>query len=282
MEGLIADRYEVLGSLGEGLLGEVYRVLDREDGSEKALKLLKPTGLAHNSVQRFRREYRVISALRHPNVIVVHDIGVHYEDGAERPYFSMELLAGSDLGRWCAANRPVTGHPGFDVYAGHVAYLLHQICDALHAVHEAGVVHRDIKPANIFVRPGRFPRAKLLDFGHARAEEEGENLTQTGTVLGTATYMAPEQATGEPPAPAADLYAIGCVLHEALTGKPPFPGSNAVQVLLGHIRKPPPDPREREPRAPDALADLCMRLLAKSPAERPVSARAVALELSAL
>ena len=131
------------------------------------------------------------------------------------------------------------------------------------------------------MRPGRHPRAKLLDFGHAR-DEQGENLTQTGTVLGTATYMAPEQASGAKPAPPADLYALGCVLFHALTGKPPYPGSNAVQVLLGHLRKPIPDPRWSDPRVSDELADLCARLLAKSPDDRPASARAVAEELATL
>jgi len=275
MEEVIADRYEVMSALGEGALGEVFRVLDREDGTVKAVKLLKATGLTDTTLARFEREFRVIAAIDHSHIVRVYDFGVHAAPEGERAYFSMELLKGTDLDGWCIGNRPRTGHPGFAAFAHNCGYLFHQVADALATVHAAGIVHRDLKPANIIVRPGRYPRAKLLDFGHAR-DNEGENLTQTGTVLGTATYMPPEQAMGKPPAPAADLYGLGCVLYEALSAAPPFAGDSVVQVLLGHIQKPVPDPRAIDDRIPDDLAEVCMHLLAKDPAERPPDARAVA------
>ena len=275
MEQVIADRYEVMSALGEGALGEVFRVLDREDRTVKALKLLKATGLADTTLARFEREFRVIRSIEHPHVVRVYDFGVHATPDGERAYFSMELLKGTDLAGWCAGNRPRPGHPGFEEYARNCGYLFHQLADGLATVHAAGIVHRDLKPANIIVRPGRHPRAKLLDFGHAR-DNEGEDLTQTGTVLGTASYMPPEQAMGKPPAPAADLYGLGCVLFEALTGAPPFDGASVVHVLLGHLQKPVPDPRAVDDRVPDGLAEVCMKLLAKAPADRPPDARALA------
>jgi len=281
MERLIADRYEIVGRLGEGAFGEVLRVRDAQSGEILALKLLKPVPAGSTSLQRFHREFRVIAGLRHPNIVRVHDMGVHSTDAGERPYFTMELLTGADLAAWALGNRPRPAHPGYDLYARDVAYIFHQMADALAAVHAAGVVHRDIKPANVFVRAGRNPRVKLLDFGHAR-NDEGENLTQTGTVLGTASYMAPEQAMGGRPAPPADLYALGCVLFETLTGAPPYEGQSVVHVLLGHVQKPVRDPREADDRVPEVLAALCVRLMAKDPDRRHASAADVAAELAAL
>ncbi len=245
---------------------------DRTDGEIKAVKLLKPNSLVGTTLGRFQREFRVISNIDHRNIVRVYDFGMH--DGGQ-PYFSMELLPGSDLGAWREAFRPVEGQDGYEAFAGNVAYIFHQVADALATVHRAEIIHRDLKPENIFVRPGRHPRAKLLDFGHAR-DNEGENLTQTGTVLGTASYIAPEQAMGRTPAPPADLYGLGCVLYQTLTGSQPFTGTSVVQVLMGHIQKPPPDPRAADPRVPDQIADLCLQLMAKDPAERPGGAQEVA------
>ncbi len=280
MDARIADRYEVLGRLGEGVLGEVVRVRDLRDGSVKALKLLKPRATPSNAVARFEREFRVIKALAHPNIIRVFDSGVHGDPAEGRPYFSMELLDGSDLAAWRLAHRPAEDAAGFAVYAAQLAYVGHQIADALAAVHGAGIVHRDLKPANVFVRDGRHPRIKLLDFGHAR-DDDGADLTRTGTVLGTATYMAPEQATGAAPAPSADVYALGCVLFEALAGRPPFEAPTVLDMLLAHVQRAAPPLADEEPRTPPEFAAVVHRLLAKDPAARPSAAEACA-ELAVL
>lgn len=270
MSELIADRYELLGVLGRGVLGEVVKVRDRQTGDILAMKLFKPQSVSTTAMGRFEREFRAIARLAHPNIVVVRDFG---SDG-QRPFFTMELLEGSDLRRYVTEQRPADGAAEMDDYIRRVAYVFHQIADALATVHGAGLVHRDIKPENIFVRSGRFPRAKLLDFGHAK-EDGGQNLTMTGTVLGTAWYMPPEQAMGRPVGPAADLYALGCVLYESLIGKPPFPGTTVMDMILAHIQREPPDASAVDPRIPKELGELVRSLMKKAPEDRPASPRAV-------
>jgi eukaryotic-like serine/threonine-protein kinase len=276
MGEVIAERYEVLEKLGAGVLGEVVKVRDRETGEFRAVKLFKPQVISGSNMGRFEREFRAITSLAHPNIVKVYDFGVH--EG--RPYFSMELLDGTDLRRYIAETRPALEQPGFEEYARRSAYVFHQIADALAVVHAAGIVHRDLKPENIFVKFGKFPRAKLLDFGHAKTGDN-QNLTVTGTVLGTAWYIPPEQAMGKEIGPPADLYSLGCVMHETLTGKPPFGGRSVIDVIMSHLQRTPPDAREIDPRVPAALAELCMHLMKKAPEERPSSADEVAKVLAA-
>jgi serine/threonine-protein kinase len=265
MGDLLAGRYELLGVLGRGVLGEVVKVRDTQSGAVVAMKLFKPQSVSASAMGRFEREFRAISRLSHPNIIHVHDFGV--DQG--RPYFTMELLEGMDLRRYVQDHRPGPEAPGYEAYANGVAYVFHQICDALAVVHGAGLVHRDIKPENIFVKPGKFPRAKLLDFGHAKEDRSNENLTVTGTVLGTAWYIPPEQAMGKPAGPAADLYSMGCVLYESLVGKPPFPGTTVMDMVLAHIQREPPTATKGDPRVPEKLSDLVLELLRKDPDARP-------------
>jgi len=266
MGEVIANRYEVLSGLGSGALGDVMKVWDRTDQAVRALKLLKPVTPGDSGFGRFQREFAAISRLEHPNIIKVFTFGME----GERPYFSMEFLEGTELGPYAVSNRPAEGMPGFEEFARKIAYVFHQVSDALAVVHEAGVIHRDLKPPNIFVKSGRFPRAKLLDFGHARDDDE-KNLTQTGTVLGTAHYIPPEQAMARGVGPEADMYAMGCVMFECLAGQPPYPGRSVIDVLMGHIRKPVPDITETEPRTPEILRDLCMELMQKEPPGRPAA-----------
>jgi len=268
---LIAERYEVLDKLGAGVLGEVVKVRDVRDGAMRAVKLFKPQVISPSNMGRFEREFRAIASLAHPNVVQVYDFGVHQD----RPYFSMELLEGTDLRRYIADTRPAPDKPGFDEYVRRSAYVFHQIADALATVHAAGIVHRDLKPENIFVKFGKFPRAKLLDFGHAKTGDN-QNLTVTGTVLGTAWYIPPEQAMGKEIGPPADLYSLGCVMFETLTGKPPFGGRSVMEVILSHIQRAAPDAREFDARIPEKFALLCCELMRKEPTERPKSAADVA------
>jgi len=271
MVELIAERYEVLEKLGAGVLGEVVKVRDTKDGSIQAIKLFKPQVISPSNMGRFEREFRAIASIQHPNIVKVYEIGVHQD----RPFFSMELLDGTDLRRYISDSRPAPDKPGYDEYARRSAYVFHQIADALATVHAAGIVHRDLKPENIFAKFGKFPRAKLLDFGHAKTGDN-QNLTVTGTVLGTAWYIPPEQAMGKEIGPPADLYSLGCVMFETLTGKPPFGGRSVMEVILSHIQRQAPDAREFDPRVPERLALLCAHLMKKEPSDRPASAADVA------
>ena len=271
MGEVIAERYEVLDKLGAGVLGEVVKVRDNTTGELRAIKLFKPQVISASNMGRFEREFRAITSIKHPNIVKVYDFGVH----KDRPYFSMELLDGTDLRRYIADTRPAADHPGFEEYARRAAYVFHQIADALATVHAAGIVHRDLKPENIFVKFGKYPRAKLLDFGHAKTGDN-QNLTVTGTVLGTAWYIPPEQAMGKEIGPPADLYSLGCVMFETPTGTPPFGGRSVMEVILSHIQRPVPDAREFDARVPERLALMCMHLMKKEPAERPESAAVVA------
>lgn len=277
MSDRIAGRYERIATLGSGAFGDVYKVRDAETGEIRAVKVLR-SGTGNVSVMaRFEREFSVISRLNHPAVVRVYDYGLHEES----PYYSMEFLEGVELKEFQEQFRPPAHAVGYEIFAERIAYVFHQIADGLAAVHDAGLLHRDVKPENIFVRPSRYPRAKLLDFGHAR-DDDNQDLTKTGTVMGTAWYIAPEQATAADPTPAADLYSLGCCLFEALVGTPPYTGGNVIDVLMGHIRKPVPDPREKEPRVSDELAEVCRLLLQKQPPDRPDDAATVARMLGEL
>jgi serine/threonine protein kinase len=267
LSNLIADRYRVLSPLGAGILGYVVRVHDETTGEDKAIKLFRPQNMTETSMGRFEREFQAISRIRHPNVVRVHEWGVH----GGRPYFVMEYLDGDPLDVWARGARPAPDAPGYDAFAHRVAQAFRQIADALAAVHAAGVVHRDVKPDNVIVAAGDPPRVKLLDFGHSK-DDDDRNLTTSGSVVGTASYMAPESASGSPPTPSADLYAVGCLLHEALVGRAPFQGASVIDVLMAHVRTPAPDPRDADPRVPAPLALLCLALMRKSPTDRPASA----------
>ncbi|HYN30678.1 MAG TPA: serine/threonine-protein kinase [Dermatophilaceae bacterium] len=267
----LGGRYRLDGPLGRGGMAVVWRATDELLGREVAVKTLDLTGPdSENAGERFRREARATAALNHPNIVTVYDTGVE----GETAYLVMELLPGPTL-----AQRLAEGHL-FPVPA--VRAIGAQVCAALSAAHGAGIVHRDVKPGNIaYAADGT---VKVLDFGITQILDEAlghHRLTMTNTVIGTAEYLAPEQASGGRVDERADLYALGCVLFALLTGDPPFRAPEPVAVLMAHATKPAPDVRDRRPDTPPDLAALVAVLLAKDPADRPGSAAEVAEHLRA-
>jgi len=260
-------------------MGEVYRALDPRLGRQVAVKVL-PGALASDPdrLRRFEREARAASALSHPNILTVHEFGHH----GEGPYLVTELLEGESL-------REVL-HRGTLPLALVFDHAF-QIARGLAAAHERGIVHRDLKPENLFVTSDG--RVKILDFGLARLLEAESGaafaeadtaLTQAGMVMGTASYMAPEQVRGEPADPCSDSFAFGCVLYEMLAGKQPFARTAAADTMAAILREDPPRLAELRADVPAALASVVERCLAKRPKERFASGREVlfALEIAGI
>ncbi len=272
---VVGERYRLLSVLGSGGMGTVWFAEHVRLRTAVAVKLLRqdessdPTQLA-----RFEREARSVSQLQHPNVIRVFDYGVHDALGA---YIAMEYLEGEDLA--CLLRR----HGALAV--PDVLFLAAEVASALALAHARGLVHRDLKPGNIFLAdPGTPPRVvKVLDFGIAKAFEmrpETPSLTRTGHVVGSPHYMSPEQASDQPLSPATDLYSLGVVLHECLTGVRPFQATAPVKVLVKHLQEPPP-PITGE-HIPEDLKALVSALLSKSPLDRPPSAEDVRERIAAI
>jgi serine/threonine protein kinase/WD40 repeat protein len=255
--------YEVLEELGRGGMGVVY--LARQVGLDRvvALKVL-PAG-AHAGPEeraRFWREAEAIARLDHPNVVHVYEVGEH--NGL--PYFSMELCAGGSLARRLA---------GGALPPEEAARLTAALARAVHAAHEVGVIHRDLKPANVLLAGDGTP--KLTDFGLAKQLDAATGLTASGVVLGTPSYMAPEQAGGraQEVGPAADVYALGAVLYACLTGRPPFQAATPLDTVLQVLSDPPVPPSQLRRRVPAALEAICLKCLEKEPRRRYASAAAL-------
>jgi serine/threonine-protein kinase len=265
---LLAGRYSLFDVLGTGGMSTVWRGRDEVLGREVAVKVLSPQYAADPSFRtRFEREARHVAALSHPRLITVFDCGV---DGTT-PFIVMELARGRTL-------RHVLDEVGV-LPPDDVVTIAAAVCEGLEAAHAAGIVHRDIKPANIVLSAGE---VKVLDFGIARLDDSA-GRTRTQAVLGTAAYLSPEQAAGQPAGPLADLYALGCVLFEMLTGTPPFTADSEVGVAYRQVHDDPGPPSSRRPGVPAQLDWITTRLLAKNPADRPPGAAAArAALLSAL
>lgn len=257
---LIAGRYALERPLGHGAMSVVDLARDTELDRDVALKRLAENFARDDDLRaRFQREARLAARLAHPNVVRVYDVGL---DDDERPFIAMEFVDGETLAELVARRGPLPPEE--------VADLGIQACRALAAAHEAGLVHRDVKPQNLILR--RDGVLKLGDFGVAFGLE-GTRLTMAGTVLGTAAYLAPEQARGEEVTAAADVYGLGAVLYELLTGRPPrTPTTIAELTATERI----PEPQNAPPR----LAHVVMRCLAADADDRPASAAAVARELA--
>jgi eukaryotic-like serine/threonine-protein kinase len=263
---LLGGRYRLGERIAAGGMGAVYRAVDETLGRQVAVKALRRELAADPTfLERFRREARAAAGLSHPGVAGVYDYG---ELGGQ-PFIVMELVEGETLAERLAARGRLPWREAFAIGE--------QVAAALAAAHAHGLVHRDVKPANILL--GRDGRAKVTDFGIAQAAQTA-TLTRTGMVLGSANYVAPEQAKGGHVGPAADLYSLGCVLFEAVTGETPYRGRNAVAIATQHVSAPVPDPREHVRDLPPEAAALVVRALQKHPAGRFASGTAMAAALA--
>lgn len=271
---LIDGRYEITGLVGEGGMGRVYAAEHRFLGRRVALKMLhKDAQTSAENVQRFRQEALLTTRIGHPGIVEVLDCAT-LPDG--RIYMVMELLDGESLEE--AMERPGPA----DLRLGWLA----EIATAVAAAHRVGVIHRDIKPANLFLATGADGQTipKILDFGIAKAKGEAGVQTKAGALLGTPYYLAPERALSRPLDARADLYSLGVILYEMLTGDVPFVGETMMEVVGHHIHSPPLDPRQAAPSRPipAKLAELTLSLLAKDPELRPADGDLVAASLRAI
>jgi serine/threonine protein kinase/ABC-type dipeptide/oligopeptide/nickel transport system permease subunit len=252
--------YELQSKLGAGGMGVVYRAVHKRLGQARAIKVL-PAMLAHDEtfLQRFEREARLASELRHPNIVMIHDIA---EENSTQ-YIVMELLEGRSLHDVIRRDGPLP--------IERAVSLLGQLADALDFAHAGGVVHRDIKPGNAIVDAS--DHLTLVDFGIARAAE-GTRLTEASTRIGTAEYMAPETITEGESGPGTDLYALGVIAYEMLTGRVPFTGVNSQTIMYAQIHTQPPLPRTIRADLSPAIEWVVLKQLQKSPAERFPTGRA--------
>lgn len=263
---VLAGRYRLLSPLGHGGAGEVWQAEDQVLARPVAVKLLRRLeGDPMDAAERFRTEARAAARLTHPNVVATYDVGT--ADG--QVFLVMELVDGPDLAQLLRSK----GIPG-DKFVGDLAL---QGARALDAAHAAGIVHRDVKPANLLLAPDG--TLKITDFGIAEAA--GIEGPTSAVLLGTASYVAPEQVRGETATPASDWYALGCVLYELLAGRPPFIADDVESVLRQHVDATPVPVIARRPDVSPNLSALVMALLTKDPAARPSSAAAVVNFLSA-
>jgi serine/threonine protein kinase len=252
---VIADRYELEELVGTGGMSSVYKARDRLLERYVALKVLHPHyGEDEEYVERFRREARAVAQLSHPHIVTVIDRG---QDGGQQ-FIVFEYVDGENLKQFVERTGPLPVRRAVELAV--------EIADALAFAHEHELVHRDVKPQNVLLTPDG--DAKVTDFGIARSLDVEHGVTQTGTVLGTSNYLSPEQASGKPTTRATDVYSLGVVLFEVLTGDVPFPGDNFVAVAMKHINEPVPDLVERRPDAPLRLVAAIERALEKDPARR--------------
>jgi tRNA A-37 threonylcarbamoyl transferase component Bud32 len=275
--GLILDsKYKLIESLGQGGMGSIFRAQRLHIGDEVAVKLLHHDLVREEkALERFRREARAAAMIRHPNVVTIHD----FSDGtgdASQPYIVMELVRGLSLGDLLRREGRMT--------AQRAVRLMHDICTGVGVAHRQGLLHRDLKPDNVIVVPpsheGDEETAKVVDFGLAKVRDVAAStaLTHTGAVIGTLYYMSPEQCSGEELDSRADVYSLGAMFYEMLTGGPPFRSRNLAGLIAKHLNEPPP-PFPQELRVPRALEAVCFRALAKDRNQRQPDAIAFDREL---
>jgi serine/threonine-protein kinase len=271
----IAQRYQVIKRLGAGAFGTVYKAKDKILGRMVAIKTIRLEGLAASGgagleelMDRFKREAMVSAQLKHPNIVTIYDIG----DSDGMSYIAMEFIDGVGL------DRVIAGAGRLPVERA--AALAAQVADALDFAHKHNVVHRDIKPANIMVEAG--DRVKVTDFGIAKVTDSAEHLTATGSLLGTPSYMSPEQARGSAIDGRSDLFAVGAILYEMVAGKKAFRGDSITGLIFKIITEEPPPLREQDPEIPEELIRIVARALTKDPAGRYQAGRELGDDLLAL
>lgn len=268
-ENLLAGRYRLIEKVGEGGAAEVFRARDQRLDRIVAIKILRRQFL-HDpaSRSRFINEARAAAGLAHPNIVDVYDFG-ETPDGSM--FIAMQFVEGQDLKEILQRRGRMT--------AAETVSIITQVCAALQAAHARGFIHRDVKPQNILV--DRKGHARLGDFGIVKALS-GPELTQTGMTFGTAAYLSPEQATGEPIGPQSDVYALGCVMYEMLSGTPPFMGDNPAIVAYKQVWEQPRPLHSLAPEVPPSLENIVMRCLQKDPRSRYPNTEILAAELTGL
>src|SRR5918999_1608553 len=263
---LLGNRYTLLDVLGGGGMARVYLAHDNVLDREVALKVMREYYADdENFVERFRREAKNAAALNHPDIVQVYDQG-HTKDGTY--YIAMEYVPGGTLKERMAEEGPLDPREA--------AGIASRVADALAVAHARGIVHRDIKPQNVLL--SATGEAKVADFGIARAASS-KTITETNLVLGTSAYMSPEQVRGDRVSPASDLYSLGVVLYEMLTGRLPYAADNPLATAMKHLDEPPRRPGEANPAVPEGLDALSAKLLAKDPGDRYASAAELAEDL---
>ncbi|MGZ8574550.1 MAG: Stk1 family PASTA domain-containing Ser/Thr kinase [Actinomycetota bacterium] len=266
MKSVLSDRYQVEARIGAGGMAEVFRGFDQVLNRTVAIKVLLPQMARDTSfVQRFRREAQAAARLNQPNIVGVYDTGA--DDGTQ--YIVMEFIEGRTLAEFMATGRRPT-----PVQAAEIAQ---KICSAIAAAHAQGVIHRDIKPGNVMIT--REGVIKVMDFGIARVLGP-ETAPQTSAVLGTASYLSPEQAQGGPVDARTDIYSLGAVLYELLTGRPPFTGDTPVAVAYKQVNETPAVPSSLNPDVPVRLDAVVMKALSKNPSNRYQSATEFSADLA--
>jgi len=263
--GTLLNGYEIESTISQGGMAMVYRARRARDGQIVALKVLREQYAADAEfVERFQREARAVASLTHANMVQVYESG----EAAGWHFIAMEFVEGQDLKRYIREHGPLR--------VAEAVRIAVAVCEVLDYAHRRGIIHRDVKPQNILLR--RDGTVKVTDFGIARALSS-VTITQTGTVLGSVQYLSPEQARGQPVGRAADIYALGVVLFEMLTGQLPFEGDSPIAIAMAHVHDVPPAPRRLNPEIPPALEAVILRGMAKQPQHRYASAADLATDL---